>query len=146
RIDLVFRSVLADVLHAAKRERPDEPHLLDVVSGDLAEPGIAGSPIVAVHHEPVLRLVRGADQPFLIDPPLLLRSGLRFRQHSDRHACHCGAGHGNKSSAAILHDCFLPCSRPCVAGGYALVSRCLATWSTFRSISSPGAAGSWSSA
>ena len=57
RIDLAFRAVLADVLHAAERERPHQPQVLDVVAVDLGELGIALRAVVAVHHEPVLRLV-----------------------------------------------------------------------------------------
>ena len=41
RIDLALRAVLADVLHAAERERPHQPHVLDVVAVDLGELGIA---------------------------------------------------------------------------------------------------------
>src|SRR5262249_35403455 len=77
RIDLAFRSILPDVLHAPERERPDESRLLDVVPIDLAEPGIAVGPVVAVHHEPVLRLVRRVHPPLLLDPYLLLRNSLR---------------------------------------------------------------------
>jgi hypothetical protein len=56
-----------DVLHPAERERPDHPQVLDVVAIDLRQLGVACRPVVAVHQQPVLRLVAGVDQTGLID-------------------------------------------------------------------------------
>ena len=67
RIDLVLRTVLPDVLHAAERQRPHHPQVLDVVAVDLRELGVARRAVVAVHQQPVLRLVRGVDQPVPVD-------------------------------------------------------------------------------
>ncbi len=67
RIHLTFGAVLSDILHAAQRERPDHPQVFDVLAIDLGELGISGRGVVAVHHEPVLRLVLRVGQPVPID-------------------------------------------------------------------------------
>ena len=41
RIDLVLRAVLPDVLHAAERQRPDHPQVLDVLAVDLRQLRVA---------------------------------------------------------------------------------------------------------
>src|SRR6516225_2091357 len=63
RVYLVLGAVLPDILHSAERQRPDQPEVLDVVPIDLRQLRISGRPVVAVHHQPVLRLVQGVDQP-----------------------------------------------------------------------------------
>ena len=67
RIDFVLRTVLPDVLHAAQRQRPHHPQVLDVVAVDLRQLGIPRRAVVAVHQQPVLRLVHRVDQPVLVD-------------------------------------------------------------------------------
>ena len=70
RIDFVLRAVLPDVLHAAERHRPDHPQVLDVVAVDLRELRIARRAVVAVHQQPVLRLVHRVVEPILADGDL----------------------------------------------------------------------------
>ena len=67
RIDLVFRPVLSNVLHAAERKRPDKAEVFDVLAIDLRQLGIALRSEVAVHHQPVLRLVLRVDQAIIVD-------------------------------------------------------------------------------
>ena len=67
RIDFVLRAVLADVLHAAQRHRPHDPQVFDVLPVDLGELRVARGAVVAVHHEPVLRLILRVEQPVPVD-------------------------------------------------------------------------------
>src|SRR6266571_4403938 len=86
RIDLVFRAVLPDVLHAAQRHRPDEPQVLDVVAVDLGELRITRGAVVAVHQQPVLRLVLRIDQTVPVDGHLVLGGERRRRKRDGRYA------------------------------------------------------------
>jgi hypothetical protein len=83
RIDLVLGAVLADILHAAQREGPDQAQVLDVVAIDLGELGIAGRAVVAVHHQPVLRLVLRVDEPVAVDRHLVLGALRRRCEHGE---------------------------------------------------------------
>jgi hypothetical protein len=72
RIDLALRTVLPDVLHAAERQGPDHPQVADVLAIDLRQLGIAGRPVIAVHQQPVLRLVHRVVEPILADGELVV--------------------------------------------------------------------------
>ena len=78
RIQFVFRAVLADVLQAAQRQRPDHPQVLDVLPVDLRELRISGCGVITVHHQPVLWLILRVEQPVLVDRHVVL-SGERHR-------------------------------------------------------------------
>ena len=82
RIQLVFRAVLPDVLHAAERQRPDHPKVLDIFAVDLRKLGVPGCSVIAVHHQPVLRLILRVDQPVLVDGHVVL--GKRRNSERDR--------------------------------------------------------------
>ena len=73
-VDLVFRPVLPGVLQPAERHRPDHPEVLDVVAIDLREFGIPCRSVVAVHHQPVLRLVLGVDEALAVHGHRVLRA------------------------------------------------------------------------
>ena len=106
RIDLALRAVLSDVLHAAERQRPDHPQVLDVVAVDLRQLRIAGRRVVAVHHQPVLRLVLRVDQPVPVDRHRVLPDESCRRHRRDRDARrHCGAE--PSSPSARLDTCRL---------------------------------------
>ena len=81
RMDLAFRTVLSHVLHAAQRHGPDQPKILDAVAVDLRQPRITSGRIIAVHHQPVLRLVLRIDQPVLVDRHAVLAGD---RTHPER--------------------------------------------------------------
>ena len=84
RIDLVLGTVLSDVLHAAERQRPHHPQVLDVVAVDLRQLRVAQRAVVAVHQQPVLRLVLRVDQPVLVDGQRVLgRKGGGGGHHAD---------------------------------------------------------------
>ena len=63
RIQFIFRTVLPDVLHAAERQSPHHAEVLDVFPVDLGKLGVTLRAVIAVHHEPVLRLILRVDQP-----------------------------------------------------------------------------------
>jgi 3',5'-cyclic AMP phosphodiesterase CpdA len=86
RIDFVLGAVLPDVLHAAERHRPHHAQILDVVAIDLGELRVAGRAVVAIHHQPVLRLTVGVDQAVLVDRHLVLDRERRRAQGDERHA------------------------------------------------------------
>src|SRR5262249_26355325 len=77
RVYLGVGAILSDILHAAERERPHHAQVLDVLAVDLGELGVALRAVVAVHHEPVLRLVLGVEQALPVDRQLVLRLWLR---------------------------------------------------------------------
>src|SRR4029453_2343072 len=72
RVHFIFGTVLSHVLHAAERERPHHPEVLHVLAIDLRQLRVAGRPVIAVHHQPVLRLVLGIDEAIRIDRHLVL--------------------------------------------------------------------------
>jgi hypothetical protein len=91
RIDLVLGTILADILHAAQRQGPNKAQVLDVVPIDLGELGIPGRTIVAVHHQPVLRLVLRVDEPIAIDRHLVFSGLGRLGESGERDAEQNGA-------------------------------------------------------
>src|SRR5215510_1853734 len=103
RVDLVLGAVLADILQAAQRQRPHHPQVLDVVAVDLGELGIALRAVIAVHHQPVLRLVLGVEQTLAVDGKFVLRSDRRSREHGDRDAGEDRAGKPDQG-AGVRHD------------------------------------------
>ena len=100
RIDLVLGAVLSDVLHAAERHRPHHAQVLDVLAVDLRQLRVAQRAVVAVHQQPVLRLVRGVDQPVLVDRQRVL-AGKRSRRCDDGQ----GAGKRSQDRRAMAHGC-----------------------------------------
>src|SRR5262249_46419878 len=88
--------------------------VLDVVAVDLGELGVALRAVVAVHHEPVLRLVLGVEQAFPVDGKFVLSGNRRIRQHRDRDASEDGAGKPDQSSGVsheMSHEILLPWGR-----------------------------------
>ena len=82
RVGLVLGAVLPDVLHAAERHGPHHAHVPDVLAVDLRQPRVAQRPVVAVHQQPVLRLVVRVDEAVLVDGQRVLR-GQRRRGNDD---------------------------------------------------------------
>jgi hypothetical protein len=91
RVHLGLGAVLPHVLHAAERDAPHHPQILDVGPVDLRQLGVAETVVVPVHQEPVLRLVLGIEQPLLVDGERILaqergrrrRDGERARQEGE---------------------------------------------------------------
>ncbi len=67
RVDFVLRTVLTRVLHPAQRQGPDHPEVPHVVTIDLGELRVPLRAVVAVHQQPVLRLVLCVDQTIAAD-------------------------------------------------------------------------------
>jgi hypothetical protein len=101
RIDFILGTVLADILHAAERQRPHHPQILDVVAIDLGQLGVAHRAVVAVHHQPVLRLVLRVDQPVPIDRHRVLG---RERGCGDRGRRRAGENRNARKLAHVSHD------------------------------------------
>ena len=105
RIDLVFRAVLSDVLHPAERHRPYESQVPDVVAVDLGELRIARGAVVAVHQQPVVRLVLRVDQAVPVDGHLVLcgeRPCESRKPDSDE-------SDSDEFPRAMSHDCLPSC-------------------------------------
>src|SRR5262249_45213853 len=73
---------------------------------DLGQLGIAVRVVIAVHHEPVLRLVRGVEQALLVDGYAV--GGVLRRQRHDakrkrRRACQCGSGNFHGRFSPVVH-------------------------------------------
>jgi hypothetical protein len=103
RVDLGLGAVLPHILHAAERHGPDHAQLLDIVAVDLGELGIALRAVVAVHHEPVLRLVLGIEQALLVHGYPIGRVLRVQRQRAQRK----GRGAGERDGSN-LHSRFSP--------------------------------------
>ncbi len=98
RIDLVFRPVLTDVLHAAQSERPHHAQLLDRFPVDLRQLGVADRTVVAVHQKPILRLVERVDETLLVDGKRVIG-----REHDHRESDRDRAGKRSKGSCHMAH-------------------------------------------
>src|SRR5262249_32756985 len=75
--------------------------VLEVGGVDLGEVGMALRAVIAVHHQPVLRLVLGVEQPLAVDGELVLR--LRGRQRRKRYAGQHSGRDDSKSAIAKWH-------------------------------------------
>ena len=100
RVQLALGTVLSDVLHPAERHRPDHAQVLHVLPVDLRQLGVAERAVVAVHQQPVLRLVPGVDQAILVDGQRIL-GGQRGRRDGDG-TRDCGKTKGSGMHARIL--------------------------------------------
>ena len=90
RVRLSLGTVLAGVLHPTERQRPDHPKLAYVVAVDRSEFREALRAVVAVHEEPVLRLVLRVDQPLLVHcDRILAANGRRPRRDPKRDNQQC---------------------------------------------------------
>ena len=103
RMELAFRTVLSDVLHAAERQGPHQPKLFDVRAVDLRQLRIPRGGIVAVHHQPVLRLVLRVAQPILTDRHRVLAGdrGRGQRRHGETRQSRPGMCFHDGDSSAL---------------------------------------------
>ena len=103
RMHFGLGAVLPDVLHAAERHRPDQPQVLHVLAVDLRQLRVARRRVIAVHHQPVLRLVLRIDQPILVDRHAVLageRDCRERRRRKGREGRQLIAFHGANCSSA----------------------------------------------
>src|SRR5262249_15964131 len=109
----VLGAVLSDICHAPHAHPPHHPQVLGVVAFDLGELGIARRAVIAVHHQPVLRLVGGVDEPVAIDRHLILGGLCRDGKRGQRCARYRGARSDASYSGTTTHCVLLAVSKPC---------------------------------
>src|SRR5262249_19841687 len=102
-------SFLGVCLHAANRPHPSHVQVLDFVAVDLGELGIARRAVIAVHHQPVLRLVCRLDEPVAIDRHLVLGGLRRDAKRGERDADQGGIRDNCEASKAVRHFFLLKC-------------------------------------
>ena len=95
-VELALGAVAPGVLHAAQGQGPHHAEVADVVAVDLGEPRVAGRRVVAVHDQPVLRLVLGVDQAIAVDGEAVLPVG------RDRRGHHQEGGGANRFDQRVL--------------------------------------------